>query len=55
MILCLCNGVSDKEVKSQAKEGKSIEEIQKETRVGTDCGMCLMECKRLVKENKNGE
>lgn len=52
MILCLCNGVSDKEIISKAKEGKSIKEIQKETSVGTDCGACLMECKRIHKENK---
>jgi assimilatory nitrate reductase catalytic subunit len=55
MILCLCNGVSDKTVIEQAKEGKSLKEIQQSTSVGSDCGSCLRECKRIHKENKKGE
>jgi nitrite reductase (NADH) large subunit len=48
-LICLCNFVDEKEIKSLLKRGAvSTKEIQNLTRAGTSCGRCLPLIDELV-------
>jgi bacterioferritin-associated ferredoxin len=50
MIVCVCNRVSDREIRQQAAEGcASFDELQMATGVATCCG-CCESCAREVFE-----
>jgi len=40
MIVCVCRGVSDREIARHARAGMSFDEIQFELGVATQCGQC---------------
>ncbi len=51
MYVCLCNGVSEANIKRLVDEGHhTMREIQKKCKAGNDCGQCLFELKRVVDE-----
>ena len=54
MIVCHCNGVSEKEIVNviKRKEATKLEHIQKLTGAGTGCGRCIPEIDRIIKNNK---
>ena len=59
MIICLCHGISEKDVdKVVARGACSVEEISKCTGAGTDCGSCYAKIrdiaeKKGIKETRN--
>lgn len=55
MIVCVCNRVSDREIRQQAAEGcSSFDELQMATGVATCCG-CCENCARDVFEVAQGQ
>jgi bacterioferritin-associated ferredoxin len=40
MIVCVCNGISDREIARHARAGMSFDDIQFELGVATQCGRC---------------
>jgi bacterioferritin-associated ferredoxin len=49
--VCLCNGVSEKEILAALKRGaRSTADIQKITHAGTSCGRCLVVIDSIVEE-----
>ena len=53
MILCLCHGVSDRSVHQLIDEGaKDLREIGRSCGAGTDCGSCLTDVYRLLRERR---
>ncbi len=48
MIVCSCRAVSDRELRSAAEAGCSLEEVVRTTGVTTDCGCCIDTVARLV-------
>ena len=51
MYVCVCNGVSDKDLKNSYDKGAtSVSELQMSTGCGTCCGTCLQMVDDLVKE-----
>jgi nitrite reductase (NADH) large subunit len=53
-LICLCNFVDEKEIKSLLKKGlTSTSEIQFQTRAGSSCGKCLPLIDELVESYKN--
>ena len=40
MIVCVCNGISDREIVRNAHAGMSFDDIQLELGVATCCGCC---------------
>ena len=49
MYVCLCMGVSDREIKKLVREGsRSVEEIMTCTGAGTRCGSCVGEIACMV-------
>jgi len=52
-LVCLCNFVDEKEIRSLLKKGaESTSDIQRLSRAGTSCGRCLPEIDQLVEEYK---
>lgn len=50
-LVCLCNGVTEKEILNTLKKGaRSTADIQKMTRAGTSCGRCLVVIDSMVQE-----
>ena len=50
MIVCVCNAISDREIRSSTERGiSSFDDLQNELGVGTCCGLC-QECAREVFE-----
>ena len=48
MIVCVCNGVSDREIVRSAHGGMSFDDIQLELGVATCCGCCEGCARELV-------
>jgi len=50
MIVCVCNAISDQEIRSSTELGITcFDDLQEELGVGTCCGLC-QECAREVLE-----
>jgi len=50
MIVCICNAVSDRHIRTAVSDGiTSMRELTRALRVGTCCGKCLPEAKAVLK------
>jgi len=54
MIVCQCNGTTEKEIVRAIKRkgATKVEHIQRLTGAGTGCGRCIPVINRLLEENK---
>jgi NAD(P)H-nitrite reductase large subunit len=54
MIICQCNGVTEKEIVRAIKRkgATKVEHVQRLTGAGTNCGRCIPVINRLLEENK---
>jgi bacterioferritin-associated ferredoxin len=53
MIVCLCEGVNDVQLRSAIAQGAtSVRALCQQTRAGSHCGMCVCDLKQLVDESK---
>lgn len=53
MYICICNKVTDKDIKILVDNGVSnIEEIKKITNAGNQCGKCVHTLKEVIIEMK---
>lgn len=50
MYICLCKGVTDREIEEKAVNGADYAEIRRDLGVATDCGACGQTCKKMLKE-----
>jgi bacterioferritin-associated ferredoxin len=51
MIVCVCHGVSDREIKTAIKNGAaSVADLSASLGVGTCCGCCRETCEDMVAE-----
>ena len=51
MIVCVCHGVSDREIKTAIKNGaSSVADLSASLGVGTCCGCCRETCEDMVAE-----
>jgi bacterioferritin-associated ferredoxin len=51
VILCLCEGVSDRVLRSAVRDGAcSVGALARRTGAGTGCGSCACDLKRLIAE-----
>lgn len=48
MIVCVCRGVSDREIARYARAGMDFEDIQFELGVATQCGQCESCAREIV-------
>ena len=53
MIICVCNAVSEREIRSAVELGcNSIGKMREELGVSACCGQCKKEACRVIKEHK---
>lgn len=51
MYVCLCKGVSDRQIRQSVDEGaRSWRQVQLETGCGTQCGKCACVGKQVTRE-----
>ena len=51
MYVCVCHGVTDREIRSCIAEGaSSMRELRAELKVGTQCGKCACHVRALLNE-----
>jgi bacterioferritin-associated ferredoxin len=51
MLVCLCNGISDKQIDSALSEGASnFKDIKSSLGIGNCCGQCVPFAKEMVSE-----
>jgi bacterioferritin-associated ferredoxin len=51
MIVCVCHGVSDRTIDCAIDEGcRSVRQVGRSCRAGTDCGACRGAIKDMVRE-----
>ncbi len=55
MYVCLCLGISDKKIKELAQQGAGVCEIQKSCKIGTSCGVCVAELRKLLRNANSGQ
>ena len=54
MIVCICHGISDRELRSLIQQGaSSVRDISTQCRAGTDCGACVREIRQMTAANKH--
>lgn len=52
MIVCVCNNISDREIRQAAELGiSSMAELRKELGVGTMCGTCVSYARQVLHEH----
>jgi len=55
MYVCLCHGVTDREILETIADGaSSLEEVSYCTRAGTRCGSCVPQIARMLQESAPG-
>ena len=53
MIVCVCEGVSDREVREAITEGsRTLQDIGRRCGAGTDCASCCMTLRQMIDENR---
>ncbi|MCB9547130.1 MAG: (2Fe-2S)-binding protein [Myxococcales bacterium] len=53
MIVCICEGVSDREVKRVLRQGAcDLGSLRRECGAGGDCGSCRPQLRRMLRELK---
>ena len=51
MFVCLCYGISDKQLKSEINSGaRSLQELQKRCNAGLDCGTCVNRIEQILNQ-----
>ena len=55
MYICICNAVSEREIQGAVELGSaSFEEVRRDLGVGSCCGKCEPEARRLVRRCAGG-
>jgi bacterioferritin-associated ferredoxin len=55
VIVCLCKGVSDRDIRAAVRQGSaSVREVGERCRAGTDCGLCRVDIRELIQKERGG-
>lgn len=53
MIVCLCEGVNEREVRRTIRGGaRTVREVSRQCGAGTGCGMCKLHVRELLRERE---
>ncbi|MDP4548106.1 MAG: bacterioferritin-associated ferredoxin [Marinobacter sp.] len=56
MYVCLCHGVTDRDIREAAENGaSSVRQLGKELGVGTQCGRCASMARSILKEARSSD
>ena len=50
MYICICNAITDSQIKCQVAQGaRSLRDLNKQMCIADQCGMCAFEAKKVIK------
>lgn len=52
MYVCICKGITQREIQSAVEAGASLRDIRQSMGVASECGSCGQCAKRLVKQTQ---
>jgi len=53
MILCICHGISDREVRALIDQGAAtVRDISSQCKAGTDCGACVRDLRKMTRRKQ---
>ncbi len=56
MYVCVCNAVTDKQLRKAARDGtRTLKELKQQLRVAQDCGRCAQKASKCLKDKLEGE
>jgi len=56
MYVCLCQGVTDREIREAADSGvNSMRQLGKELGVGRQCGRCACSAREILRESRTAD
>ena len=56
MYVCLCTGVTDREIREAAENGvSSMRQLGKELGVGRQCGRCACTAREILRESRSAD
>jgi len=53
MYICICRGISDKQIEEAKKTTKSFNELCKSLGLGSECGSCLKEAMQYAEASND--
>lgn len=54
MIVCICEGVTDRDVRDAARRGAvTLATLQQQCGAGGDCGQCRAELRRMLRQHRS--
>jgi bacterioferritin-associated ferredoxin len=54
MYICLCQGVTDHQIRKAAEDGcRSMRQLGKDLGVGRQCGRCAASAREILRESQN--
>jgi bacterioferritin-associated ferredoxin len=53
MYVCICRGISDKDIEKAMITHSSTRDVLKSLGVGSDCGQCVIDAIDIIKQNHN--
>jgi bacterioferritin-associated ferredoxin len=53
MYVCICRGISDKDIEKAMITHSSTRDVLKSLGVGSDCGQCVIDAIDLIKQSHN--
>ena len=56
MYICICKGVTDREIVQEVEAGaRSIDDVKSKTGCSSQCGKCLFRASKLVQDTLHGQ
>lgn len=52
MYVCICQGITQKEIQEAVEDGFTLSDVYKKMGVGSECGSCSKYAKKLVKQTE---
>ena len=52
MYVCICQGITQKDIQRAVEEGATFSDLRKEMGVAAECGSCGQYAKKLVKQTQ---
>ncbi len=53
MYVCICHGITEKDIKQAALNGaESVRDLKKSHELGSQCGKCVSYAAKVIKESK---
>ena len=53
MYVCVCKGVTDKQIRAAVEQGhNNMRQLKKKLCVGSECGLCVSEAKEVARQHQ---